>query len=156
MVHWNLQGVLYLEHTPQDSPLNAGQMIMEFWNILIPQNKMNALTTNIPTHQTHITKTKIKGLSRDEVPPGFQHGQWIEIYWESMGMFSCRWQFQTFHRVKSTHFSPSSLSMLNAVFGLDCWEKRSLGVKNLSSRIILLPCHLMYHPITHLYTENTL
>ena len=47
--------------------------------------------------------TNIQGLSRDEVPPGLQYGRQIETYWESMGMLFCRWQFQTFHRVKATH-----------------------------------------------------
>ena len=53
-------GVLHLEHIPQDSPLNAGQITMEFWNILIQLNQLNALTTNIPADQSHIAQAKIK------------------------------------------------------------------------------------------------
>lgn len=74
VVWWNSHGVLYLEWILHDSALNTVHRIMKFWNILIQLNQRNALTTNIPAHQTHIPQAKIKGLSGDDVFPDFEYG----------------------------------------------------------------------------------
>lgn len=155
MVHWNSQGLLYLEHTPQDSALNAGQMIMEFWNILIPQNQKNALTTNIPTHQIHIAETKIKGLGM-KFHQVFYMASEQKFVVSPRACFSADGNSKPFTRSKQPISAPHLSRYAECSLWIGLLEKRSVEVKNLSSRIILFHCHLMYHPITHLYTENTL
>lgn len=49
-----------------------------------------------------------------------------------------------------------SLSMLEYSHQIGLLAEWSLKVTSLTSRIILLPYHLMYHPITHRYIGNDL
>lgn len=71
-------GALHVECVPHDSALNAvwtAKGRVEFESILIQLNQLNAWTTNIPAHRTHLAQAKIKKLRRDKVLPYVEYGQ---------------------------------------------------------------------------------